>query len=417
MLGPIALGTLLWPDTAAARRVVFINLDPVMLVNTNGQDPTTNSYSTTGFTPGMASGWATLSEEDQTELLYWFKEASVPFDIVYTFDRPPAGTLYDMVVTGTAADNMALFPGLGCSGAIGLADCSDTNQENVSFLFYGCMNAADQANMHRVAFTTFAAMGFGWGLENLTGTGQIMAGYSMSSLQFGNSCTTISGAQLCPGQHVGCADPQQNSTADLLGRLGARVDDGPPVVTITSPMHGDVVQPDITVEAAVGDLFGGLTVELEVVEAGATQIDDRPPYSWNLAGIPQGTWTLRVSATDADMNLTTQEIQVCVDLPECGVEPPSDSTGVADDTAGTTAGDEFTTEVFDPDEGTSTSGSSTGSPEPPSATVTTAPPQVTSFGGESAETGCQCRAQPTGRGGLLPGLLGLLLLGALTRRE
>ncbi|MCX4242846.1 hypothetical protein [Paraliomyxa miuraensis] len=410
-------GVLLVPGTAQARRTVFINLDPEVLVNTNGQDPTTNSYNTTGFTPGPISGWPTITEDDKTELLYWFKEASVPFDIVYTFDRPPAGTQYDMVVTGTAADNMALFPGLGCSGAIGLADCSDGNLENVSFLFYGCMNAADQANMHRVAFTAFAAMGFGWGLENLTGTGQIMAGYSMNALQFGNTCSNISGGQICPGQHPGCSDPQQNSTSDLMARIGPRVDDGPPVVTFLAPMHGEVVQPAITVNAAVGDLFGGLEVQLEIVEVpGMVLVDERPPYEWNLAGIPQGTWTLRVTAIDADMNVTVEEIQVCVDLPECGVEPPDGSTG-ADDTAGATAGDEFTTEVFEPETSTSTgAGSSTGPDTvPPPLATTTTPSQNDTFGNEP-DVGCQCRAND-GSGGPWPGLLGLLMLGAFTRRE
>lgn len=413
-LGAVALGTLMWPDTAAARRVVFVNLDPVVLVDTAGQDPTQNSYSTTGFTPGPASGWPGLTESQRTELLYWLKEATVPFDIIYTFDRPAMGD-YDMVVTGTAADNAALFPGLGCSGAIGLADCSDTNLENVSFLFYGCMDRADQADMHRVAFTTFAALGFGWGLENLSGTGQIMANYSPTSLQFGTNCTNISGAPSCAGQHVGCMDPQQNSTADLMARIGARVDDGPPTVTILSPADGEVVDPDITVEAAVGDLFGGLEVQLELVEAGVAQIDERPPYTWNLAGVPQGVWTIRITATDADMNVVEQQIEVCVDLPSCdgSVDGTTGEGTTGDDTTG---GDEFTTEVFEPDTTTSTS---TGGVDPgpdPTATSGT-PPQVTSLGGEDPDVGCQCRADAGGRGAPWLGLCVLLALGLLTRRE
>lgn len=414
MLGSVVLGALLVPTSAAAERVVFVNLDPVVLVNTAGQDPTQNSYSTTGFTPGPASGWPALTEAQQTELLYWLKEATVPFDIIYTFERPVAGS-YDMVVLGSAADNAALFPGLGCSAAIGLADCSDTNLENISFLFWGCLDAADQADMHRVAFNLFAALGFGWGLENLSGTGQIMANYSVSSLEFGDVCTNISGASICAGGHVGCPANQQNSTADLLARLGARVDDGPPTVTITSPEDGMVVEPDIEVNAAVGDLFGGLVVQLDIVEAGVSQIDERPPYRWTLAGIPQGNWTLQVTATDADLNVVSQQISVCVDLPACG-EAPSDSTGAdgtstGDDT--TTGGDEFSTEVFDPS--TSTSTSTGGAPEP--ATTGAPPLEPTSFGGDPPDTGCQCRARARSGGGL-PAALGLLvLLGALIRRE
>jgi hypothetical protein len=417
-LGSVIAGTLLVPDSAAAERVVFVNLDPVVLVNSAGQDPTMNSYNTTGFMPGPASGWPALTDDQRTELLYWLKEASYPFDIVYTFERPASGT-YDMLVTGTAADSEALFPSFDCATSIGLADCSDTNGENVSFFFWGCTDAADQSDMHRMAFTMFASLGFGWGLENLSGTGQIMASYSPTSLEFGNVCTNISGAATCPGEHVGCPANQQNSTADLLARIGARVDDGPPTVTILEPADGAGFEAGavVDVDAAVGDLFGGLTVELEIVEVGQTQLDEQPPYHWTLAGIPQGNWTLRVNATDADGNLVSQEVSVCVDLPECGGASGSsgsgDSSGGVDDTTG---GDEFTTEVFEPGTSTGGLGSSTGTDEPEPVT-SGAPPQVTSFGGDGAETGCQCRARARGGDGLLSVLGLLVLLGALTRRE
>jgi hypothetical protein len=409
MVGSVVVGGLCMPGSAAAERVVFINLDPVVLVNTSGQDPTMNSYNTTGFTPGPASGWPALTDDQRNELFYWLKEATVPFDITYTFERPMAGT-YDMVVTGTAADNAALFPGLGCSAAIGLADCSDGNAENISFFFWGCLDAGDQADMHRVAFNLFAALGFGWGLENLTGTGQIMASYSATGLEFGNVCTNISGASNCAGGHVGCAANQQNSTADLLARIGARVDDGPPIVTILEPADGQAFDAGavVNVDAAVGDLFGGLAVTLEIVEAGQTQVDEQPPYHWTVGGIPQGMWTLRVSATDADANLVQQQVTVCVDLPEC--MGSADGTGTGG-TAGadSTGGDEFSTEVFDPSTSTTSTGggSSSGGDEPDPVTGG-APPQVTSFGGDTPDTGCQCRAGAEGRGGVVT-MLGLVL--------
>jgi MYXO-CTERM domain-containing protein len=416
-IGGAALGALALPGSAAAERVVFVNLDPVVLVNTAGQDPTQNSYNTMGFVPGPASGWPGLTDDQRTELLYWLKEASVPFDIIYTFERPAAGT-YDMVVTGTAADNAALFPALGCSAAIGLADCNDGNAENVSFFFWGCLDAAEQADMHRVAFTTFAALGFGWGLENLTGTGQIMAGYTPTSLEFGDVCTNISGTSNCAGGHVGCPANQQNSTADLLDRIGPRVDDGPPTVTILEPADGTSFEagvPVIDVDAAVGDLFGGLAVELEIVEAAQTQLDEQPPYHWTLAGIPDGMWTLRVNATDADGNLVSQQVVVCVGLPEC---VGSGSTGADGTTAGVddSAGAEFSTEVFDPS--TSTSSSTGGEPEPPPVTSSGPPIDPTSLGGDTPDTGCQCRSGGSGAAGGAVWSLGLLLLvGGLIRRE
>jgi len=59
----------------------------------------------------------------------------------------------------------------------------------------------------------------------------------------------------------------------------------------TLDSYSTVVPADVQVTAAVGDLFGGLTVELEVVEAMQTVTDAAPPYAWNLSGIPQGTWS------------------------------------------------------------------------------------------------------------------------------
>lgn len=398
------------PGTAAAERVVYINTDPVVLNNTGGQEPATNSYNTTGFSPGAIGGWPALTEAQQTELLYWLKEGSVPFDVIYTFERPMSGS-YDMVVMGSAADNAARFPGLGCSAAVGLADCGDANAENISFLFWGCMNAADQADMHRVAFNIYAGLGFGWGLENLAVSGQIMGSYTSNALQFGNTCINIAGTQNCTGQHPGCADPQQNSSADLLARIGPRIDDGPPFVQITYPTDGEVVPPDILVTANVGDLYGGVEVSLEVVGAGMASIDQRPPYGWSLEGIPQGEWTIRVSATDADGNVVAEESTFCVDLPGCGDDAGADTTGGSSGDGGTTDGGDTTTS----DGGSS----STGQDEPDPPAATTGPPaqNPTTFGGDTPETGCQCRADGHGGGGGPAALALLLVLGALTRRE
>jgi MYXO-CTERM domain-containing protein len=396
-----------FPITASAERVVYINLEPTTLINTAGEDPTMNSHNTSGFTPGPISGWPELTEEQRAELLYVLREASVPFDITFTFDRPAAGG-YDMVVTGTADDNAALFD-LGCSAAIGLADCTDTNGDNISFVFYGCMSAAQQADMRRVAFNALIALGFGWGLENLTGSGQVMGGYSVFGIEFGDQCTPISGTSQC--MHVGCPMAQQNSTADLLDVIGARVDDGPPVVTILSPENLAVVEggTSVLIDAEITDKFGGLSATLEVVEAMVVQDKEDPPFSWTI-DLPPGeaTWTLRVSGTDADGNVTTEEVVVCVDVEQCDVGPGTSGgdTGTGGD--GTTTGEDtgFVTDIF-PEESEGGEGSEgvdgTG-PIDPSA------PIDPSFDLGPAQSGCHCSSGDEGRWSsalLLLGLLGL----------
>ena len=327
------------PTTAQARRVVYLNADPTVLVDTNGQDPRTNSFSSAGFTAGQISGWPGLTALQKELLIFYIKEASAPFDIAFTWERPASGD-YDMLVMGTAADSEALFPESACSGARSLLDCEDAQGTNVSFLFHGCLPEDQQADLRRVAHTSLRALAFGWGQENVSATGQIMGGYSGTALKFGNECTALSNTSQC--FHEGCPTGQQNSTADLLVHIGARVDDGPPVVEITSPAHLSVVSPDFAVEATIEDLFGGLDVTLELVEVEQTLSDLEPPYRWNLSSVPDGTWTLRVTAVDADGNVESDEVVVCIgtDVCEPGPGPDSDSGGSAGGaTEGETEGD------------------------------------------------------------------------------
>ena len=130
----------------AQAREVYINLEPTTLVDNNGQNPVTNSFSSGGFTAGPVSGM-TLTEPQREELLFWLKEATFPFDITYTFDRPAAAG-YDMVVFGTDTDHAERFADIvGCSTAIGLGDCVDAELENVAFVFYGCLGTEEQSDM------------------------------------------------------------------------------------------------------------------------------------------------------------------------------------------------------------------------------------------------------------------------------
>jgi hypothetical protein len=392
-----------FPITASAERVVYVNLEPTTLIDTAGQDPTMNSYSTGGFTPGPISGWPELTDEQRAELLYWLHEATVPFDITFTLDRPAAGT-YDMIVTGTEPDAAALFSETGCSVSIGLADCSDMNAENISFLFYGCLSDAQQQDMRPVAFYTLVALGFGWGLENLSGSGQVMAGYSVFGLEFGDECTTILESQC---EHMGCPEGQQNSTADLTSVVGARVDDGPPVVTILSPDNLTVVDSEVefVVEAEITDKFGGLSASLEIVEEKFVHPLDDPPFEWNVQLPPtRESWTLRVSGTDADGNVTTEEVVVCVDVDQCdigsGSEGSSGSTGDAP-TTGLDTG--FATDIFD-----DTTGTSSGGGEGESGPINPTTPIDTGFDLGPASSGCHCRSgDPSWSALLLLVLLGL----------
>lgn len=387
--GVVTCVAVLAPATVRAERIVYVNLDQTALTDANGQDPTTNSFTSNGFTPGTISGWD-LDEDQRAELMFWFREATVPFDIVFVDERPGSGT-YDMLVFGDEVDNMELFADLGCSASIGLSDCDDANAENIGFMFYGCISAAQQMDMKRVAFYGLTGLGFGWGLENLDASGQIMGTYTLSGLEFGDECTPIDGASTCA--HVGCVMGTQNSSDDLDNRIGGRVDDGPPVVTITTPMDQMVVPPDITIEATIEDQFGGISAQLEIVEAGQSLADDMPPYSWDLESVPAGTWTLRVTATDADANMTMQEVVICVGVDECGqaVEESGSSTAAVDgSSSGTPSDDDGETGTAETDTGAGETTGGGDSGDVDDGVDPTNAPVTVGFGGDSAESGCGC---------------------------
>jgi|GEM_PF-1232165 len=411
-----ALTLLLAGDASA--RVVFINLGSVALNADNGQDPTLNSYSSNGFTAGTASGF-TLDADEQALLHFYLKEASYPFDIEFVFERPAAGA-YDMVVFGTETDADTLFADSDCPPAIGLADCGDGSGHNISFVFQGCLPAAQVTDMRRIAYYSLTGLGFGWGLENEVTAGQIMGSYSVFGLQFGNECAGIVNGS-CP-THPGCPDGEQNATADLTAIIGARMDDGPPTVTITEPLDGATVGASFSVTADVDDGFGGLSVSLSATIDGTPINQDmaEPPYSWDFQGVPAGTWTFDVQAIDADGGSVTESVTVTVEgsAGETSTSGGDDSTGDpssdSDDPSDGTSSDP----TVDPTDATASGSGTTGGADDDGsggAIDPTNPVSPATFG--AGGTGCECSTTRTSDawGGLAA--LGLLGFGLTARRR
>lgn len=400
----LGLATAAVPGVAHAQRTVFLNLEP-QAVNTNsGNDPTLDSFASMGFVPGSLDGYPDLDDVQRAELMHWFKQGTTPFDIHYTFDRPAVGP-YDMLVFGSEADNGELFPSLGCSASIGLADCADGNGENIGFMFWGCMPDDQQMELPRVAFFGLTALGFGWGLEGVSVSGQVMGSYTLAGLEFGDTCVDIAGASQCT--HSGCATGMQNSSADMTPIVGARIDDGPPTLTIDSPANFATVGSDVSVTATVHDEFGGVTVNLEIVEAGQSLADDVPPHDWGLTNIPDGVWTLRVTATDVDDNVTMQEVVVCVGVDDCGgtADTGGSSSGSAADSTSTSSAESTDGGVAETSSSGGAESSDSGAASGIGSTAMTAG-ATGGFGGDAPETGCSCRSgsQPVGVGFLFVGL-------------
>ena len=303
--------TLLFATDANASRVVYVNTEAVTVTAGMTNDPTMDTVNVNGFTTTDFDGWVGATDEQKATLLAMMKDTSVAFDIVYTLERPAMGP-YDMVVLGSAEDHMSSFGG-ACSTQTGLQDCGDTNGASLAFAYPGCLDMDDQLSPERVAFHTLGALGYGWGLENVAGNGQIMSSWTNTALKWGDACANLSAP---PGMcmHAGCAMGEQNSSADLMANIGARVDDGPPEIVVIEPLPDSDVTAPFNVVVDVLDDFGGISAVIEIVDSGQAGVPDAGgyPYRWDGLALGDGPVVLRVTATDADGGTASVDIPVCV---------------------------------------------------------------------------------------------------------
>jgi MYXO-CTERM domain-containing protein len=392
-----ALGIALAPFEAEAKRVVFINTEPITVLAGDTNDPTTDSIAVNGYTPTSFAGWNGATEQQKQELLYRLKETTVFWDVVFTLERPAVGP-YDMIVFGDTDDHASAFGG-ACSPQVGIADCDDQNGASIGFLFWGCLEASKQFDPHRVAFSVLGALGYSWGMDNVGVSGQVMGSYSNFGLKYGESCVAVTGTANCT--HQLCPANQQNGTAEMVARHGARVDDGPPELVVLEPAANAVISGPFDVTIEILDDFGGVSAELAVVGLDAPPVpDDEWPFGWANVQLPSGSQVLEITAFDVDGGQTSMQVPICVDMCD---EPGDGDSGDGDGDPDTGDGDgDPGTEEGDDDLGDTGGG------------VGFIP-----IGGEEA-TGCSCSTQPGGSalGGLgLLGFFGLTGAFGLRRRQ
>ncbi|MFO7563673.1 MAG: MYXO-CTERM sorting domain-containing protein [Enhygromyxa sp.] len=396
LLIPLAgLCCALVPARAEAKRVVYINTGPVTVLAGDQNDPAADTISVNGYTPTSFAGWNGATEEQRQELLHLLKQTTVYWDVVFTLERPAVGP-YDMIVFGDAGDHASAFGG-ACSPQVGIADCDDGNGVSIGFLFWGCLDESKWFDPHRVAFSVLGALGYSWGMENVSVSGQVMGSYSNFGLKYGDSCVPVSGTSNC--NHQLCPAGQQNGTAEMVARHGARVDDGPPELVVLEPAVDALVSGPFDVVVEIIDDFGGVSAELSVVGLDAPPVVDEDwPFRWNNVELPAGSQVLEITAYDFDGGQTTTQVPICVDM--------CDATGDGDGEPGDGDGD-----PGDGDPGDGEPGTDDGD-EPE---TTAGGGGFVPIGGEEADVGCSCSSAPGGSALTGLGLLGLLGLG-LRRR-
>jgi len=212
---------------------------------------------------------------------------------------------------------------------------------------------------------------------------------------------------------TGCdAGPVGGLSAICGAPFDVSADQDPPIVSITAPTDGTMVDSDpmsgtavIQVDAIAndGDGFGVESVELLINGAAVPMGQDfDAPYAWT-GNYPAGQYTFQVLAVDVAGNMAQSEIiHVGVDM-----EPPppegEDDTGGADDsgTGGSGGGD---------DGGSSGGGGDDlgGSGGDDAGATGSLPPGIGGDDG-AVPTGCGCHEGAPAPAGWLVSLMGLLL--------
>lgn len=176
-----------------------------------------------------------------------------------------------------------------------------------------------------------------------------------------------------------CAGTPRSGPASTCGEPFDAIDDvDPPVVTITSPTHGDELESgtpvDILIEA-VDDGWGVKDVYVEIDGMAQPVRDTYPPYAFEGVPFPDGAFTIVAVAEDWGGNVGVSD-PVTIGV---GAEVPDDPMGTTgSDDASTGGGLDETGTPSEPDDG--------------SGTATDGTPQADGGGSGS---GCACTHRPT----------------------
>lgn len=302
-------GCALVASRAEAERVVWVNTEPITVIDGDENDPSQDQIHVTAYNSTSFAGWNGASEAQRQALIHLLADATVYWDVVWTLERPAVGT-YDMVVFGDQGDFTSAF-GPGCSTQVGISDCGDVGGVSISFVFWGCLEPSKWLDPHRVAFAVLGALGYSWGLDNLSTPGQVMGGYTHAGLVYGDRCEPVAGQPNCA--HELCPAGQQRSMADMVARHGARVDDGPPEIVVLEPQPDAIVSGPFEAAVEVLDDFGGVSAELAVQGlAAAPVLDDEWPFRWRDIQLPTGPQVLEITARDADHHRVTVTLPIVV---------------------------------------------------------------------------------------------------------
>jgi hypothetical protein len=257
-----------------------------------------------------------------------FENAMAPYAVRIAHEEPPPAHLpYSMVMMGGSSTDLGMEPGiLGVSCS---SDCGDVWWRDTTFAFTESSSSATL-----LGNTALQEAAHAFGLDHIDGPEHIMYPLATSGTKsWATECTRnndSTGGIGCGYVHdVFCGEDSQmqNDHAELLAYFGPDEPDVvAPSVTVLSPPDGTRLPAggSITIEADVTDDREGFGWRLVLREdAGLEQIDNayERQTSWYLAGLPDGTYTVRIEAIDHDRNEASDEIRIVVGT-GIGTPPP-----------------------------------------------------------------------------------------------
>jgi MYXO-CTERM domain-containing protein len=193
-------------------------------------------------------------------------------------------------------------------GVLGISpmDCGDWNPDSISFAFLSA-NDSYSASLHGIVIAHELAHALG--LDHVNDPDDLMnpSVSPNSNPAFKDECIALVDAAC--GPHPDCDSGSQNDYAELMGLFGPSSPDvAPPTVEITYPHDGDAfdVGADFTLTVEADDDKGVKQVDL--YSNGSKQsTDSAAPWSWDVQGIPEGSYEFHVVAMDDAGNETTSD--------------------------------------------------------------------------------------------------------------